>query len=252
MTVETQAPAEDVERAFVRSQLYRVLALAFRHPDADNAAALAAVTPALVGASGGCMPEPVREALSDLGAALQGVTVESLQEQYVGTFGHVTVPDCPLYETACGMGDAFLQPQTLADLAGFYRAFGLEMAGDARERADHLTVELEFMHYLAYREAYALEHHGEERTAVIRDAERRFLEAHLGRWAPVLARAVSARAEGALGAAARLLERLLAHEVERWGISPAPVVVEGVPLMIPPVDDRDPAEEDDDFTGREP
>src|SRR3989304_2115705 len=131
MTVETQAPAEDVERAFVRSQLYRVLALAFCHPDADNAAALAALTPAFVGASGGCMPERVREALSDVGAALQGVALESLQEQYVGTFGHVTVPDCPLYETACGMGDAFLQPQTLADLAGFSRAFGLEMAGSA-------------------------------------------------------------------------------------------------------------------------
>jgi DMSO reductase family type II enzyme chaperone len=252
MTVETEARAEDVERALARSQLYRVLALAFRHPDAGNAAALAGLPPTLVGACGAWMPEPVREALSDLGAALQGVTPESLEEQYIGTFGHVTVPDCPLYETACGMGDAFLQPQTLADLAGFYRAFGLEMAGDARERADHLTVELEFMHYLAYREAHALEHHGEERTGIIRDAERRFLEAHLGRWAPVLARAVSARAEGALGAAARLLERLLAHEVERWGISPAPVVAEGMPLMIPPVDDHDPAEEDDDFTGREP
>jgi hypothetical protein len=30
------------------------------------------------------------------------------------------------------------------------------------------------------------------------------------------------------------------------------VVAEGAPLMIPPVDDHDPAEEDDDFTGREP
>lgn len=252
MSVETRAPTEDAARALVRSQLYRILALAFRHPEADGVATLAELTPALAGAPGGYVAEPVREALSELGAALQGVALESLQEQYVATFGHVTVPDCPLYETACGMGDAFLQPQILADLAGFYRAFGLEMAGDARERADHLTVELEFMHYLAYREAYALERHGEERTVIMQDAQRRFLEAHLGRWAPVLARAVSGRADGALGAAARLLERLLAHEVERGGISPAPVVAEGVPLMIPPVDDCDPADEDDDFTGREP
>ena len=42
MTVETQAPPEEAARALVRSQIYRVLALAFRHPDADNAAALAA------------------------------------------------------------------------------------------------------------------------------------------------------------------------------------------------------------------
>ncbi|OGK86832.1 MAG: hypothetical protein A2X51_09740 [Candidatus Rokubacteria bacterium GWC2_70_24] len=252
MTVQTQVPAEEAARALVRSQIYRALALAFRHPEADGVRALAEMAPALAASAVGRVPDPVREALSDLRAALDGATLESLQEQYVATFGHVTVPDCPLYETACGMGDPFLQPQTLADLAGFYRAFGLEMAGEARERADHLTVELEFMHYLAYREAYALEHHGPEQTAAIHDAQRGFLEAHLGRWAPVLARAVSARADGALGAAARLLERLLAHEVKHWGILPAPVVAEGAPLMIPPLDDYDPAEEDDDFTGREP
>ncbi len=252
MTVHMEAPVDEAERALVRSQVFRALALAFRHPDADSVRALTEAAPALATAAAGRLPEPVREALADLGAALDGATLEALEEQHVATFGHVTVPDCPLYETACGMGDPFLQPQTLADLAGFYRAFGLEMAGEAHERADHLTVELEFMHYLAYREAYALEQHGPEQADTIRDAERRFLEAHLGRWAPVLARAVSARAEGALGAAARLLERMLAHEVERWGISPTPVVAEGAPLMIPPLDDYDPAEEDDDFTGREP
>jgi putative dimethyl sulfoxide reductase chaperone len=251
MTMETQTPVDEAARALVRSQIYRALALAFRHPDAGSAAALAEVASALPAAAAGRVPPPVLEALGDVETVAAGTTVESLEAHYVETFGHVTLPDCPLYETACGAGDPFQQPQGLADLAGFYRAFGLAMAGEARERADHLAVELEFMHYLAYREAYALEHHGEERTAAIRDAERRFLEAHLGRWAPVLARAVAARAAGVLGAAARLLERFLAHEVEAWGIAPTPVVAEGAPLMIPPVDD-DPAGEDADFTGREP
>jgi DMSO reductase family type II enzyme chaperone len=252
MTVQIEVPAEAAERALLRSQAYRVLALAFRHPDRDTVRALSEAATALAAVGAGRLPGPVREGLADLATALDAATLEDVQEQYVGTFGHVTVPDCPLYETACGAGDPFLQPQTLADLAGFYRAFGLEMAGEAHERADHLSVELEFMHYLAYREAYALERHGPERTATVRDAQGRFLEAHLGRWAPIVARAVSARSEGTLGAAARVLERLLADEVEGRGISPAPVVAEGAPLTIPPLDDGDPAGEDDDFTGREP
>lgn len=248
MSVHTETPVDTAGEALARSQVYRALALAFRHPEADSLGTLSGVVAALAEAQ--TLPTPVAEAVAGLNAALQGVRLDDLQDQYVATFGHVTVPDCPLYETACGMGDPFLQPQTLADLAGFYRAFGLEMAGEAHERADHLTVELEFMHYLAYREAYALEHHGPEQVAIVHDGERRFLEAHLGRWAPVLARAVAARAGGPLAAAARLLERLLAHEVERWRIAPAPVVTEGAPLMIPPLDADD--ADDDDFTGREP
>ena len=51
--------------------------------------------------------------------------------------------------------DPLFQPHRLADLAAFYRAFGLELAADAAERQDHLCIELEFMSVLAAKEGYA-------------------------------------------------------------------------------------------------
>jgi len=212
-----------VERALARSRLYRLLALAFRYPDAARVGALGQLAGAVPVEALGESGRALRPALAELASAAGATTPEALQDQYVAAFGHVTLPDCPLYESACGAGDPFQQPQALANISGFYRAFGLEMAKDAAERADHLAVELEFMHYLAYREAYALEHHGREQARLIRGAQRRFLQDHLGRWGPVVARAVAARADGALAAAARLLERFLDAEARRSRISPSPV-----------------------------
>ena len=212
-----------VERALARSQLYRLLALAFRYPDAARGEALERLADGVRIEALDRGPRKLQRSLSELAVAAGGTTPEALQDRYVAAFGHVTLPDCPLYETACGTGDPFQQSQTLADIAGFYRAFGLEMAEDAAERVDHLAVELEFMHYLAYREAYALERHGRERSRLIREAQRRFLQDHLERWGPVVARAVAVRADGVLGAAARLLERFLAAEARRWRIAPSPV-----------------------------
>jgi DMSO reductase family type II enzyme chaperone len=203
-------------RALARSGIYRALAEAFRYPLGEDARAFErTLDRAREGAAGVVGPE-VAAALAALAEAARGATPERRREEHVATFGHVTLPDCPLYETACGPTDAFRQPQTLADLNGFYRAFGVEVAAGAGERGDHLAVELEFMHYLAYREAYALEHHGDAEVGLIRDAQRRFLEAHLGRWAPAVARAVAARAGGLSRAAAALLERFLAEELLRW------------------------------------
>jgi TorA maturation chaperone TorD len=206
--VSVLAPPAGATRALARSHVYRVAALAFRHPDADALPALRRLTAAPDLA--GWLAPPVAAALAALHAALAATTADELLAEHVRTFGHVMLPDCALYETAAGSdGDGFRQSQALADLAGFYRAFGLTVAVD---RVDHVAVELEFMHYLAYREAYALERHGPEAVAVLRDAQQRFLAEHLGAWGPALARTLRERSAGALRAAAVLLAELLAAE----------------------------------------
>ncbi len=60
------------------------------------------------------------------------------------------------YETEYTTPDALYKAHQLADIAGFYRAFGLEMSTENRERPDHLAAELEFMHFLALKEAQAM------------------------------------------------------------------------------------------------
>lgn len=221
------APGPPPEAALARSQCYRLLALLYRYPEAEDLEAIRALGGSLAREAATTMAPAVRAALEELAGARAGAGLAEAQEAYVRAFGHVTLPDCPLYETACGIGDPFAQAQALADLAGFFRAFGLDMRSGAGERADHLSVELEFMHYLAYREAFARAHHGPREVETIRDGERCFLECHLGRWAPVVARALEARADGWLGAAGRLLGAFLEAECAAFAARPAALLLDG-------------------------
>ncbi len=75
------------------------------------------------------------------------------------------------------------QQAQLADIAGFYKAFGLEISEERPDRVDHITTELEFMHVLAYKESVALQNNEKEHVEIVQDAQRSFMNDHLGRWA---------------------------------------------------------------------
>lgn len=208
-----------VALALARSRVYRTLAAAFRWP-ADDAEPLDGLAAAAATAATGLVPPEVGDALATLGAACAGLAVGRRREDLAAAFGHVVDPACPLYEAAAD-ADPFRPPHLLADLVAFYRAWGLELVPEARERADHLAIELEFMQYLAFREAYAATHHGRREAAAVQRAERLFLERHLARWAPAVGRALTTRARGWLAEAGRLLERVLAWEAVTGDPSPA-------------------------------
>lgn len=127
------------ENALRRAQVYKFLADAFIYPRdnwTDDLPLLAAILREL-GAPA-------------LPAALRAMPLEELQSAHrsaLGLIGSLT------YETECGLPDAYRQAQEMADIAGFYRAFGFTVGGPVRERPDHAAVELEFMHVLALKEA---------------------------------------------------------------------------------------------------
>jgi TorA maturation chaperone TorD len=100
--------------------------------------------------------------------------------EYDRLFSHRTTVLCPIYEVEYDKNRAVSQGPTLADIAGFYRAFGLEII--AHERPDHLALELEFLSVLSYKEVVAFRNNLLEQAEICRDAQRKFLEAHLGRW----------------------------------------------------------------------
>jgi len=79
------------------------------------------------------------------------------------------------------------------ELVRFYDLFGYGLSPERQWAPDHLSVALEFLHLLAFREAHA---GSIEAAAPFARAQRDFLERHVLSWLPQLAQAVSTRAEG--------------------------------------------------------
>ncbi|GJQ58161.1 MAG: hypothetical protein D8M57_07620 [Candidatus Scalindua sp. AMX11] len=116
---------------------------------------------------------------------LQNTDCETLAQGFRSTFGSSTVAmDCPPFEMYFSGSHIWQQTQDLADISGFYKAYGLEIAeGDSTSRWDHIAVELEFMHFITYKLAYAIENdHGKDDFDLCLAGKKKFLMAHIGRW----------------------------------------------------------------------
>ena len=72
--------------------------------------------------------------------------------------------------------------KTMEDATRFYNFFQLRVSPEMQELPDHITTELEFLHYLTFREAQARQQ-GTDPTPLLR-AERDFLARHLCKWVP--------------------------------------------------------------------
>tara|TARA_Y100000031_G_scaffold139559_1_gene166408 strand:+ start:1545 stop:2162 length:618 start_codon:yes stop_codon:yes gene_type:complete len=150
-----------------------------------------------------------------------------LEAQYIRAFGHTIRQDYPAYEMEYGQGHVFMQSQSMAEIAAFYRAFGVEAASG--ERLDHIGTELEFMYFLSYREAYALVSGTEEGATVCRDGQRRFVEKHLSRWAPLFLRRLERGVEGLYRRLAKVARVWLEMEARELGAHPSPLGEEALP-----------------------
>jgi len=114
-----------------------------------------------------------------------------LNSEYERVFGLLVSGSAPPYETEYVDGKfTFQRSQQLAEIAGFYRAFGLEVSDESPDRQDHVALELEFMAVLIGLESRAARHGGTDcaRANICRDGQQRFLENHLIWWVPAFAR----------------------------------------------------------------
>ena len=226
-----------IDIALARSFLHRLLALAFADPTPDGWCWLSdASTVSSLRSAAEALGPLLAESSVGLIATLKPNGFEAFLDSYLATFGHAARGSCPLNEIEYGdiKADPLFQPHRLADLAAFYRAFGLEVAEDAGERQDHISLELEFSCVLAAKEAYALEYQLDaEDLLICRDAQRKFLREHLGRWMPAFTRRLSAAADNpVLGALARFTRTFVVAECERFGVNPG-----SEDLLLRPVDE---------------
>lgn len=226
--------------ASVRGSLYKVFSMAFLYPSPEvvsffRDSELPEVLDGLAAGHSSVSPGVERALVEELKAYLRsaecrGDTVR-LESAYHALFhleGGVS-----LYESQYRGAHEFQWAETLADLSGFYRAFGLE---PMNERPDHLSVELEFMYALAFKEICALaEPEAEtacEHLRITWEAERAFLRDHLAVWVPAFARALCRRAMeagerqgGFYGRMSAWLERFLQGECACFDVNPSAAAV---------------------------
>jgi TorA maturation chaperone TorD len=236
---ESQACAENaVELALCRSALYEALALGFRPPSVEIAGRLTGagargliyaattldLTPAASAGDDEAAPGSLARLVSLLAETDTGLP--ALTAAYRRLFGHTVRGASSAYETEYGSDELFQQPRELADLGGFYAAFGLAVAPETGERADHVSCECEFLMVLHRKEAWAHEHGDEAMLAETRKAMRLFLHDHLGRFVPGISERIRrSENDGFYPALAALADGLVRRECARLGITPGPATL---------------------------
>lgn len=127
-----------------------------------------------------------------------------------------------LHETAYGDGRRIAgRPAELADINGFYNAFGFTVSAVDPDLPDHLCAELEFASLLLLKQGYARHQPNPAHAALARAAAREFLAQHLGRWVGALAAALAAnQAASPYAELAALLVATVSAECRRARVTP--------------------------------
>lgn len=175
--------------------------------------------------------------VAPLGELLRGQGgVERLAASYVDLFDRGGQRSS-LHETEHGRMRGMSKGHDLADIAGFYAAFGLAISDEAgsRELPDHLAVELQFYGTLVARQSY-LEDHGDAcGVAIVLDARRKFLADHLGPLADAVARLPAVRADPIYGPILGWCAELVTRERAALDVGIVPLELREAP---PEDDDR--------------
>jgi TorA maturation chaperone TorD len=165
-------------------------------------------------------------------------TPAQLNDQYEAVFGLLVSSDCPPYETEyINSKFTFQRSNGLADIAGFYRAFGVDPSPGLPERHDHIALELEFMAHLCgllHRAQSCRQESCDERVEVCRTAQKRFLAEHLAWWSPAFATLLARRAQSTFyEGAARFLAALIPAERALLNVSQPSTAAAPSPIERP-------------------
>ncbi len=159
-----------------RSNIYRLLSLGFRYPSPSVFKTFQSGEFSLdLKENRSLLPHfrGMKKAL-----IVNNIPFSEFEIKFVKTFDTGSpLPPCPSYE------GFYIEPRTavMLEISEFYRHFGLAMSQreGKREFPDHISAELEFLHYLTFQETQDPENIGGYLLA-----ERDFLERHLLNWVP--------------------------------------------------------------------
>lgn len=211
-----------VQRVLGRSAVYEALALGLTYPTEAALERLSNLVADLAGhdvvRTYGLAPR-----LAAIGETLAVAGVDDLQLEHNRLFlGQVL---CSPHETEYER-DTFSKASQLADIAGFYNAWGLQTSETRRTMPDFIGTELEFLAMLTRREAYATLRGWANRRKLAQESAQAFMQTHPGRWVNAFAgelREVAAETDAGrfYAAVARLLEQFVVMDIAAAGVLPA-------------------------------
>ena len=215
MTMRVE-PATDATEHLAWSAVWALLSQALAYPTPAAVDQLLGEDLPFATAFGSVLPPPVAETLAALPGAFDGLGAEQLEVEHRRLFSHVHSADCPPFETDYTARDVWRQSEQLADLAGFFRAFGVE---PELERPDHVSVELEFVHVLLYKAAWAAGGGDADHEALCLRALASFFRDHVVRWFPSFAERLAVLgADGPYAAIAQLATAAVHAQAEGLGL----------------------------------
>ena len=205
------------EQLSARAAAARLLSLGLSAPDEETIGQAAALAAALEPGAA----DAWREALAALREALEGADAAELALEFEEIFGgEVRVPP---YEASYLRG-AMQKTRAIADIAGFYGAYGAAAEGSAGERPDHAGCQLEFLAFAFLRRLSAVESGDDEAASVCLAAEDDFLRDHAGRWLGTFSAELEQAAPSPFYVAlAGLARSFVGDELARRGIEAEPV-----------------------------
>lgn len=190
VTGTRSAPGEELAGLAATSAAFELASRLAGYPSTEalaRARELAAALATVAVADVRRPPDALLAMLADAGlTATPGEEPSALQALYIDAFDR-GIAQTPLHGSEYGRGRALAKGARLADVAGFYRAFGVQPTPG--ELLDHVAVELEFVAFLLAKERYLAGVGDDEGVAVVSGGRKLFLGEHLG----PLALAVAAR-----------------------------------------------------------
>jgi len=115
---------------------------------------------------------------------VDNVGLERVKSEFVNIFGHTLSKQITPYALEhLKNSDVFFRTQKLADLNGFYKAFGMEV--ESIERADHISTQAEFMSALLFKEIMADQNNLFEEKEICQKALADFQKEHFLDWVEI-------------------------------------------------------------------
>ncbi len=150
--------------------------------------------------------------------------LDELRSDYIDIFDRGEVINSP-HETEYGNDRTFRKTVELADLSGFYLAFGFELGQEEmiKEMADHISVELEFYALLLMKEQVLKTEKKDEGVEIVRSARKKFLNDHLGRFVGILSQRPGVLRHPFYSKTLAWCAKMVQEECDAFGIHPQEV-----------------------------